>query len=207
MRLATYLFMNVVRYMVCAFNWCFKCSHLLYCRRVCLLSGLIFLSLLEKRPLRIANSDNLPETDWLGLGMYAPGIFQPYLKTLHHLLFSRSYWYVIFFFFYLRTNSRWQTEKSKEEQKNSICNFLSIPPWLQTDTRIILASVVLFWFFFYRSLSLAWLFLKLKSDILFVMSPCSPAVTSPQCLRSRYYFWLSVLHLRGTMEPLSFSVS
>lgn len=97
MRLATYLFMNVVRYMVCAFNWCFKCSHLLYCRRVCLLSGLIFLSLLEKRPLRIANSDNLPETDWLGLGMYAPGIFQPYLKTLHHLLFSPSYWYVIFF--------------------------------------------------------------------------------------------------------------
>lgn len=54
-----------------------------------------------------------------------------------------------FFFFYLRTNSRWQTQKSKEQQKNSICNFLSIPPWLQTDTRIILASVVLFWFFFF----------------------------------------------------------
>lgn len=119
MRLATYLFMNVVRYMVCAFNWCFKCSHLLYCRRVCLLSGLIFLSLLEKRPLRIANSDNLPETDWLGLGMYAPGIFQPYLKTLHHLLFSRSYWYVIFFSFIcvqIRDDRRRRAKRNKRTQ-------------------------------------------------------------------------------------------
>lgn len=80
--------------------------------------------------------------------MYAPGIFQPYLKTLHHLLFSRSYWYVIFFF-YPCTNSRRQTQKSKEEQKNSICNFLSIPPWLQTDRRIILASVFFSLFFFF----------------------------------------------------------
>lgn len=47
--------------------------------------------------------------------------------------------------------------------------------------------------FFYRSLSFVWLFLK--SDILFVMSPRSPAVTSPQCLHCRYYFWLSILHL------------
>lgn len=47
----------------------------------------------------------------------------------------------------------------------------------------------------YKSLSSLWLFLKLKSDILFVMSPCCLAVTSPQCLHSRYYFWLSLLHL------------
>lgn len=98
------------------------------------------------------------------------------------------------FFFYPCTNSKWQTQKSKEEQKKSICNFLYFPPWLQTDANIFL-QVLFFFVFFYRSLSLVWLFLKLKSDILFVMSPCSPAVTSPQCLHSRYYFWLSLLHL------------
>lgn len=94
------------------------------------------------------------------------------------------------FFFYPCTNSKRQTQKSKEEQKNSICNFLSILPWLQTDTHIFLCYKCCFF-----PLSLVWLFLKLKSDILFVMSPCSPAVTSPLCLHSRYYFWLSVLHL------------
>lgn len=148
MRLATYLFMNVVGYMVCAFNWCFKCSHLLYCRRVCLLSGLIFLSLLEKRPLRIANSDNLPETvtgwGWeCMLRAFSSPISKPYI-----IYYSPAHIDMWFFFFYLRTNSRWQTQKSKEEQKNSICNFLSIPPWLQTDTRIILASVVVFFLSF-----------------------------------------------------------
>lgn len=86
---------------------------------VCLLSGLIFLSLLEKRPLRIANSDNLPETvtGW-GWEYSAPGIFQPYLKTLHHLLFSCSYWYVIFSFIHvqIQNDRRGRAKKNKRNQ-------------------------------------------------------------------------------------------
>lgn len=157
---------------------------------VCLLSGLIFLSLLEKRPLRIANSDNLPETvtGW-GWEYSAPGIFQPYLKTLHHLLFSCSYWYVIFSFIRVQI----QNDRCRRAKKNKRNQFVIFSPSLldskQTQTYFCKCC------FFYRSLSVGWLFLKLKSDILFVMSPCSPAVTSPQCLHSRYYFWLSPLHL------------
>ena len=87
-----------------------------------------------------------------------------------------------------------QNDRRKESKRRTKeLNFLSIPPRLQTDAHIHSASVV--FCFRYHSLSSLWLFLKLKADILFVMSPCSPAVTSPQCLHSRYYFWLSVLHL------------
>lgn len=113
MRLATYLFMNVVRYMVCAFNWCFKCSHLLYCRRVCLLSGLIFLSLLEKRPLRIANSDNLPETDWLGwecmLRAFSSPISKPYI-----IYYSPAH--IDMWFFFLLSAYKFEMTDTEEQR-------------------------------------------------------------------------------------------
>lgn len=59
------------------------------------------------------------------------------------------------------------------------------------DSKHISASVLIL----YQSWWLLQLFLKLKSDVLFVMPPYSPAVNSPHCLHSRYYFWLSLLHL------------
>lgn len=88
-----------------------------------------------------------------------------------------------------------------------ICNFFSfIHVQIQNDRRRRAkknkrSQIVIFFpsvpnrhmFFFFHSFYR--LFLKLKSDILFVMSSCSPTVTSPQCLHSRYYFWLSLLHL------------
>lgn len=122
--------------------------------------------------------------------MLAPGAFLPHLKTLHRLLFPRSYWYVILFL-YPCTNSKWQMHKNTEQNSTGtqyVISSLSLFDSKQTRTSIFLQVL-----FSYRSLSLVWLFLK--SDILFVMSPRSPAVTSPQCLHSRYYFWLSVLHL------------
>lgn len=62
------------------------------------------------------------------------------------------------------------------------------------DSKHISTSVVFFFNFISVSMLLQ-LFLKLKSDVLFVMPPYSPAVNSPHCLHSRYYFWLSLLHL------------
>ena len=97
-----------------------------------------------------------------------------------------------FFFFYPCTNSKWQTQEAHKKNKRTQFSSPSLLDSKQTHTYILR---VLFFCFRYRSLSSPWLFLKLKADILFVMSPCSPAVTGPQCLHSRYYFWLSVLHL------------
>lgn len=47
---------------------------------------------------------------------------------------------------------------------------------------------------------------KLRYIVCDVPRP-SLAVTSPRCLHSQYYFWPAVVHLGGTMEPLSFSMS
>lgn len=77
-----------------------------------------------------------------------------------------------------------QRRRTKEQYEGS--------PISLFDSKHISASV---FFILYQSWSLLQLFLKLKSDVLFVMPPYSPAVTSPQCLHSRYYFWLSLLHL------------
>lgn len=112
----------------------------------------------------------------------APGISQLYLKTLHHLLFSRSYWYEFSPIHVQIHNDRW----AKESKRTKFVFFS--PSFLDSN-------LCKFFFIYIQYISWIWLFLKLKLDILFVMSPCSPAVTSPQCLHSRYYFWLSILHL------------
>lgn len=96
---------------------------------------------------------------------------------------------ILFFAFYPYTNLKWQMQNSREEQKNN----MKVPPFPSLIPNIFLQ--VLLFFILYQSWSLLQLFLKLKSDVLFVMPPYSPAVTSPQCLHSRYYFWLSLLHL------------
>lgn len=123
--------------------------------------------------------------DWLGLGRCAPGHFQPHLQTLHHLLFSCSYWYVISF---LLSVCKFKTTHAEEQKKNKRTQFVIYSPSLLYSKRAYISASL--WFIFGTIF-----FFKLKSDILFVMPPRGPAVTSLQCLHSRYYFWLSVLHL------------
>lgn len=103
-----------------------KGTSLYFCRCICLLSRLIFLSLSEKAT---KNSQVWQSARNWGCEYTLQAFSSPYLQTLHHLFFPCSYWYV--FFKNLCTNSKRQTQKSKEQQKNSRCNFLPITPWLR----------------------------------------------------------------------------
>lgn len=161
------------------------------------------------QPFREATTKNSKQPqsarncDWLGLGMLCSRRFPAPSQNLTSSIIPLLILICNFFFFHPHANSKWQTQRSKGEQRDSICNFPSTsPPRLQTDANVFLKVL-----FLYRSPSLAWLFLKLKSDILFVMPSMQSGCHRPPMST----FWILFLAVPtpswGATEPLSFSVS
>lgn len=130
------------------------------------------------QPFREATTKNSKQwqsarnCDWLGLGIYAPGVFQPYLKTLHHLLFSRSYWYVIFSFIHVQI----QNDRCRRAKRNKRTQFVIffLPPSFTPNRHTHFCECFFYIFIYFLSFSIfAMIFFFVEAEVRYIVCDVS----------------------------------